>query len=168
MTGERKRMGPAPTDPYERVMRHVARQPNGCLEWTGYINAAGYAQLPVGSLRDNTRRLVGAHRIVVEHHTGAPIPDGLVVRHKCDNPPCLDIAHLEVGTRAENSNDMVTRGRSNKGARNGRAKLTEERVLEARRQAGAGVSIADLARSAGVSYHSMHRLINGKTWRHVA
>ena len=80
----------------------------GCWEWRGKRSEKGYGLI-------NAHRLdaVGArvHRLMWEMHNG-PIPDGLVVRHRCDNPPCVNPDHLEVGTVAENQRDMAERGRS--------------------------------------------------------
>lgn len=81
----------------------------GCWEWRGARNEKGYGLL---ALR---RRTKGAehqrvHRIMWEMHEG-PIPDGLVVRHRCDNPPCVNPDHLAVGTNRQNSLDMVERER---------------------------------------------------------
>lgn len=82
----------------------------GCWIWRGALNEHGYGTL---ALR---RRTKGAetqrvHRLMWEMHNG-PIPEGLVVRHRCDVPACCNPDHLEVGTHDENMRDMVTRRRS--------------------------------------------------------
>lgn len=80
---------------------------SGCWEWNGKRNDSGYGIF--------NARLIGyedarAHRVVYEHLVG-PIPDGLHLRHHCDNPPCVNPDHLEPGTPAQNMADMVERGR---------------------------------------------------------
>lgn len=80
---------------------------SGCWEWKGSRNDFGYGLVTV------TRQgLLGerAHRLMFERANG-PIPAGLVVRHKCDNPPCVNPDHLELGTQQQNVDDMVSRGR---------------------------------------------------------
>lgn len=76
-----------------------------CIEWTGATNGAGY-----GVRRINGRNVL-VHRYVYEQECG-PIPDGLELRHTCDNPPCYNTEHLIPGTHAENMRDMVERGRA--------------------------------------------------------
>ena len=75
-----------------------------CIEWTGARSAAGYGRL-------GTKY---AHRVAYEKAHG-PIARGMVVRHRCDNPPCVNPAHLELGTQADNMRDMAVRGRASSG-----------------------------------------------------
>ena len=79
----------------------------GCWEWSGTRNQDGYG---IFSARRFGIEGARAHRVVYEHLVG-PIANGLVLRHRCDNPPCVNPWHLEPGTKAENSRDMVERGR---------------------------------------------------------
>ena len=80
---------------------------SGCWEWNGRRNEYGY-----GLFNLKRRGYVNyrAHRAMYERFVG-PIPDGMVIRHKCDNPPCVNPDHLEVGTDADNVQDMIKRGR---------------------------------------------------------
>lgn len=79
----------------------------GCWEWTDYRLPFGYGRIYDGA----TRRMLLTHRVSYELHHG-PIPDGLIVRHTCDNPPCVNPDHLELGTRVDNMQDCVQRGRN--------------------------------------------------------
>jgi hypothetical protein len=79
-------------------------RPGSCWEWQGAL-AAGYGRYKLKG------RVVGAHRYAWEWVNG-PVPSGLVVRHKCDNPKCCNPDHLDVGTYRDNVSDMVERGRA--------------------------------------------------------
>jgi hypothetical protein len=82
---------------------------SGCWEWIGSRDKDGY-----GRIRGSSHGKVWvkrAHRCSYEEHVG-PIPEGLDVCHHCDNPPCINPDHLYAGTKSENMQDMVQRGRS--------------------------------------------------------
>lgn len=83
------------------LMRGWEVQPNGCWHWAGMRNDLGYGIY-------NHQR---AHRLVYMEIGGLPLAPNEVLRHKCDNPPCVNPAHLEPGTKADNSRDMVERRR---------------------------------------------------------
>lgn len=102
------RFAPRPAE--ERFWSKVSKS-DGCWTWTGHSNARGY-----GQVSDDARRLQYAHRFSWALHHG-PIPDGLLVMHVCDNPPCVRPDHLTLGTHEDNMRDMVSKGRSLKGYR---------------------------------------------------
>lgn len=80
----------------------------GCWEWRGKKNDSGYGLINAPRLALESPRV---HRLMWAMHNG-PIPEGAVVRHRCDNPPCVNPDHLEIGTHDQNMQDMVDRKRS--------------------------------------------------------
>ena len=75
-----------------------------CWEWTDGCDGDGYGVVGAGG------KTVRAHRVAWEVAHG-PIPDGVHVLHQCDNPPCINPAHLFLGTQADNMADKVAKGR---------------------------------------------------------
>ena len=134
-----------------------------CWLWTAATNEHGYGVMRPGGQRSGPT--VKAHRVSLIL-AGVDI-DGLVIRHSCDNPPCVNPAHLSVGTKAENSADMVARGRSPRGSRSGASKLTERQVAEIRARQAAGELHRVLAADYGVSRVTITNLVTGKSRRHV-
>lgn len=133
--------------------------PGGCWCWSG----RGFSGVGYGKIRFNGRELY-VHRAAYEAWVG-PIPEGQVVRHKCDNPPCINPDHLEVGTHSDNAKDREQRGR---GTRSGHAKLTEQDVLDIRTEYGYGVLTQQmLADVYGVKHSTISDITRGKTWTHV-
>lgn len=148
----------------DRFWSKVDRQgPSDCWVWTGARNEHGYGVMrPEGQRSGPT---IKAHRVSLSL-VGVDI-DGVVVRHSCDNPPCVNPAHLSTGTKADNSADMVARGRSPRGSRSGASKLTERQVAEIRARHASGELHRVLAADYGVSRVTITHIVNGKTWRHV-
>lgn len=132
---------------------------DGCWEWSGGRFERGYGAFEGSS---GSRR---AHRVSWELHRG-PIPDGLKVLHRCDNPPCVNPDHLFLGDDVDNAADMTAKGRGRIGQRNGRAKLTPEDVIAARYAViFAACSKARVGRALGVSRTQIERIVSGRQWR---
>lgn len=121
-----------------------------CWPWRGRKGAKGY-----GRYGDTM-----AHRVAYELTCG-PIPDGLVVRHRCDNPPCCNPSHLEAGTQKDNMADAMLRNRLARGTRNGNAKLVEAQVDYIRRNPDKRKQ-ADLARELGVAESTVSMIRHGR------
>ena len=132
-------------------------QKNGCWEWTASLQSQGYGCFGING------RIELAHRLSYQHFYG-PIPDGMQVLHRCDNPPCVNPLHLFLGTGQDNMDDRKVKGRNGlfSGERNGRAKLTAEQVGEIRGTLG---PLAITAEIYGVSITTIAAIRRGKTWR---
>ena len=87
----------------EHLTDVLVRMPNGCLEWQG-CNIRGYGRIWFNG------KMAYTHRLTWTLANG-PIPPGMYICHKCDNPPCCDLTHLFLGTPAENHGDMMAKGR---------------------------------------------------------
>jgi hypothetical protein len=133
-----------------------------CWLWNAYRNHDGY-----GRARHNGKQ-TGAHRVSWQLHNG-PIPEGLHVCHHCDNPPCVNPAHLFLGTHRDNCVDRMLKGRGGdrKGVKHGRAKLTNEQVHEIRRLRLEGVHAFVIAKQFGISWANVYRIASKNTWTHI-
>lgn len=133
-----------------------------CWEWRGTKPDGRYGHFSVGG------KAIKAHRWIYALLNGE-IADDLVVRHKCDNPACVNPGHLEIGTHADNAQDKVERGRSpdRKGEAHPMARMDEGRVRELRHMAALGHRHAFLAGKFGISRQTVGNIVRGRNWSHV-
>jgi hypothetical protein len=135
----------------------------GCWEWKGTRDKAGYGRFKYH------QKTVSAHRSAYTVWIG-PIPDTLLVRHTCDNPPCINPKHFVLGTDKDNAKDREERnpGRQSKGENNGSSILTSDQVLEIRRTyPQRTISRKQFAALYGVGEGTIKAIMRGKTWRHL-
>ena len=135
----------------ERLAKRLDKSvPSGCWEWRGYA-VRGY-----GQINDGAGARVLTHRVAWQLANG-PIPDGLLVLHRCDNPPCCNPNHLFLGTDADNRADAVQKGRASR-------KLSGEDVLAIRVMAGSNRQIAAVF---GISHAMVGHIKRGESWSHL-
>lgn len=90
----------------DRLLNKIKIDNNtGCWLWQGGKNNLGY-----GMMRDG-KKMRTAHRVSYEEHNNTVIPQNLVTMHSCDNPGCVCPHHLSLGTRRDNVQDMMSKGR---------------------------------------------------------
>lgn len=139
------------------------RGPDECWPWTASRMKFGHGEFFVSPERGK----VPAHSYARELHEGRPCPPGMETCHRCDNPPCCNPAHLYFGTRRQNVDDMIKRGRMLVGSARSSAKLTEDQVLEIRVRAATGEPRKRIAADFGISHDYVTQITGGSIWRHV-
>lgn len=94
------------------------------------------------------------------------IPEGFDVCHHCDNPSCVNAAHLFLGTAKDNVADCWNKGRHmrHKGSKNPRATVTEDDVRAIRASAD---STKELAKRFGTTYKAVYKIRTHETWKHI-
>lgn len=130
-----------------------------CWWWTAGVNETGYGRIQT---KNGPSR---AHRISYELHKG-PIPQGMGVLHRCDQPGCVNPDHLFLGTPADNAADREAKGRNRppRGEGQRSAKLTENQVREIRAASG---KQRDIAKRFGVTQANVWAILARKTWAHI-
>lgn len=136
---------------------------NGCMVWTASFRGR---EPSYGQATWNGKQGY-AHRYAYEAHNG-PIPDGMLVRHKCDNTKCVNPDHLEIGTHVDNMRDAVVRKRTRKGERHHNNKICARDVVAIKKAHELGVSQRELSDRYGLSQSQMSRIILGKRWGHIS
>lgn len=146
---------------YRRFLAYIHRGQDGeCWGWTGGVfKSNGRAKLVLG-----TNLL--ASRVSYVIYKG--LTNGMCVLHTCDNVVCVNPDHLVLGTNADNSADMTSKGRQAKGEDNAGAKLTEVQVGEIREFArinGLRGYRTYLSQKYGVCKETISRVVSGRMWR---
>lgn len=149
---------------------------DGCWTWTAARDRDGYGHFKF------ERRMWRAPRWIFNQTQDEPLADDELVRHTCDNPPCVRPEHLVRGDAVLNSRDLVERDRSAKGDKhgshlkpetrrrgtnNGSARLTDEQVIDIRRQYADGATQLALAALFKVSQPLISQIVRRKVWTHL-
>lgn len=169
----------------DRFAHYVLRgDGESCYEWQSSIGTNGYGLFYFRG------RSAHAHRVAWELANG-PIPDGLFVCHHCDNPRCVRVDHLFLGTPEDNIHDMLAKGRARftgprnpargerhgfygrpdrpaRGTRNAAAKISEITVRLIRSRCDAGETKSAVARDLGLGRNVVTRVARRETWQHVS
>lgn len=144
----------------ERFWAKVDRRgPDECWPWLASRDQHGYGQISIGN---GKKRLIKAHRAAWIVSVGG-LSEGACVLHRCDNPQCVNVAHLFLGTMKDNSVDMAVKGRWN----NGKKKLTVADVTEIRRRRASGEPLSPIARDFGIGNTGVSMIALRRTWKHV-
>ena len=136
--------------------------PDECWEWTAH-RVGGYGSIRVGAPPHS--RMMGAHRVAFELTHGVTAPSRLEVCHHCDNPPCVNPAHLFLGTHADNMRDRNIKKRDKPPSP---PKLTPEQVVDIRRRYAAREgSQSQLGREYGVAQAHISRIVSREFWKYA-
>lgn len=147
-------------DSIDRFLGKVLVQ-NGCWSWLGARSPDGYGK--VWMKEHGAFKRWSIHRVMWTLLRW-PIPEGLNVLHRCDNPPCSNIDHLFLGTQAENIADMLDKGRQNLG---GATRLSDLDVKAIRWLVAQGSLQKDLAEFYGLHPVYVSKLVRGKARANV-
>lgn len=145
----------------EKVDATPGHGPHGdCHLWTAATDKGGYGVFQLAG------QPVGAHRMAWEIAHDCPVPSGLFVLHSCDNPPCVNPAHLSVGTPADNMADKIARGRTRVpfGSDHHQAAITAEQAVAIYHDPR---SSEQIARDYPISGSMVLKIKRGKAWRHA-
>jgi hypothetical protein len=133
-----------------------------CWLWMGCHDGCGYGMILVRGTRLKT------HRYSWMLHNGE-IPEGMHVCHTCDNPKCVNPAHLFLGTHLDNMRDMISKGRlvALPGEKNGRAKLTQDDIREIRIMLNSSIKFKkkDIAKQYGITREHLWCIERHKSWK---
>lgn len=154
-------------DPMEKWLSQVDKTPgqgpNGdCWIWTGQTKRGNY-----GVFYWPLLRVMGAHIASYCLHTGDMSTSGFAICHHCDNPPCVNPAHLFKGTHSDNVQDAMEKGRMALGDKNPNAKLTDEEAAEIKRRKANGEKTSVLMVEFGVSKPTIDRVARGYSFSHL-
>jgi hypothetical protein len=144
----------------DRILKRAILRENGCIEYADGNLKHKYGLISITV--DGKRKSVPAHRaLYMAVHNCFDLPSNIYIRHKCDNPPCVNIKHLEKGTPTYNMQDCIERGRKAKKYKSHtRTKIHSEEKVEAIRSAIG--KTAWIAQEFGVSNSYVSKIKTGK------
>lgn len=143
----------------DRFNKYVSPEPNsGCWLWTGGATSFGYGRFTRGRA---TEGRTDAHRYAYEYFVGQ-IPTGMEVCHRCDTPACVNPEHLFLGTRKDNSVDMM---RKNRGPN---SKLSPADILDIRSMDdGSRRVMRAVCEKYGITSNTFYRIRHNECWHHI-
>lgn len=154
---------PFPKTLQEAVMRWVNPESTNasiCWLWEGATNANGYGKLMFRQTSWLAHR--ASYTVFIE-----PIPDGLEILHKCDNRPCVNPAHLFLGTQPENIKDAVNKDRHARGIRHASSRLMDADIIRIRDLYEKGITAKELSMLYHVKQPHIYNIVNRKKWKHI-
>lgn len=140
----------------EKLEAYSTVSPSGCWEWHRARDSRGYGKCNIGGGKWDR-----AHRVSYREFKG-DIPEGLCVRHSCDNPSCRNPEHLSLGAMADNMLDCVVRGRRPSGSSHHMSKLTDADVKLIREST---LTAKELSVTLGIHTNIIYAIRGGKSWR---
>lgn len=150
--------GPTNESAQSKIERMSMPEPNsGCWLWLGASSPIGHGSVAVFG------KVKRAHRVSWEVYRG-PIPQGMCVCHKCDNPYCVNPDHLFLGTQTDNLRDMKQKRRHAFGSKNGMARLTPEKIIAIRADKRKPRFIAA---DYGISANHVWQIKSRARWGHI-
>ncbi len=145
-----------------RVGKRTRPTVSGCFEFYGSLNQDGYGRIPVN------KKLVFVHRELWRQIKGE-IPAGMCVCHHCDNPCCVNLQHMFLGTHQDNMADRKRKKRYSVkyGDDNPVSKLKESDIPVIRERIKNGHECYQIGREYGVTGEAILAIKHGRTWKHV-
>lgn len=143
----------------------VSGGPDACHPWTAGRQRDRRGVLLYGVFHPVKGQTVRAHRWALEQSLGRPLHPGMEACHTCDRPECCNLRHLYEGSRQDNVDDCVRRGRNVRGVTVPSAVMTAEGARKFRVRFGAGEPITALTKEFGISLGAGSKIVNGHTWR---
>jgi hypothetical protein len=161
--------GRPPESACNRFVEKCEPRASGCIEWTG-ATTRGYGRFSIGPRKGG--RMWMAHKWLYEQVHG-PVEEGIDVCHTCDNRRCVNIDHLFAGTRKENMEDAVRKGRTShvvrvKGETHPLSKLTDAQAKEVRALRLGGASLGFVARLYGISVQQVCRIALNQSRKEIS
>ena len=162
---------------WERVNAQLIIDKNNCHVFTGSKDSCGYGRI------NKDGKLIRLHRAMWEKHFGE-ISNGKVIMHKCDNPSCINIDHLQIGTQLDNVRDMWAKNRGvklfgnthtlgkkvNTGEKHGNAIFSDDQVKHIKQMLlldGSAKMILKLSSDFDCSKATIRHIRNGTRWSHI-